>query len=298
MTDNNKDYIVRAEAAGGQIRAFAASTRVLCEEARRRHNTSPVVTAALGRLLTAGSMMGVMMKGDGDLLTLQIKADGPVGGLTVTADADGNVKGYANEPLVLLPANDKGKLDVGGAVGRGMLYVIRDLGLKDPYVGQTALQTGEIAEDLTYYFAVSEQLPSAVGLGVLMSPENTVQQAGGFLIQLMPDASEEAVSRIEAAAGSISSVTDMLEDGYTPERILDRLLEGMEVTVSERIPTRFRCSCSRSKVSKVLAALSEKDLCEMISEGKPAEICCHFCNKAYHFSVLELEDILRKRKEN
>ena len=178
--------MVRATAANAQIRAFACTTRGTVETARASHNTSPVVTAALGRLLSAGAMMGSMLKGDDELITLQIKGDGPIGGLTVTADMNGHVKGYANVPDVILPANAQGKLDVGGAVGAGVLSVIRDMGLKDPYVGQIELQTGEIAEDLTYYFAVSEQVPSVVGLGVLMNRDNTVRQAGGFIVQLMP----------------------------------------------------------------------------------------------------------------
>ena len=184
------DYIVRATAADAQIRAFACTTRELVEQARRAHNTSPVVTAALGRLLSAGAMMGSMLKGDKDLLTLEIKADGPMQGMTVTADSKGNVKGYANVLDVILPANSVGKLDVAGAVGAGVLNVIKDMGLKEPYVGQTALQTGEIAEDLTYYFAASEQVPSSVGLGVLMEKDNTVRQAGGFIVQLMPFAED------------------------------------------------------------------------------------------------------------
>ena len=191
------DYMVRATAANAQIRAFACTTKNLVEVARQAHNTSPVVTAALGRLLSAGTMMGSMLKGEKDLLTLQIKGDGPAGGVTVTADSNGNVKGYADVPDVILPANAKGKLDVSGALGNGYLQIIRDFGLKEPYVGRTELQTGEIAEDLTYYFAASEQIPSGVGLGVLMERDNTVKQAGGFIIQLMPFASEEAIVRLE-----------------------------------------------------------------------------------------------------
>ena len=186
-----KDYIVRAIAADSQIRAFAAVTTETVETARQDHNTSPVATAALGRLLTAGAMMGVMMKGDKDILTLQVKGDGPIQGITVTADSKGRVKGYVGNPEVIIPANAKGKLDVSGAVGNGFLQVIKDMGLKEPYVGQVALQTGEIAEDLTYYFAASEQVPSAVGLGVLMNKDNTVRQAGGFIVQVMPFAEED-----------------------------------------------------------------------------------------------------------
>lgn len=212
------DYIIRATAAEGQIRAFAATTRDLVEYARSAHNTSPVATAALGRLLTAGAMMGIMMKGEKDLLTLKIEGDGPIGGLTVTADSRGNVKGYAFHPEVMLPPNAKGKLDVGGALGIGVLSVIKDIGLKDPYVGQTILVTSEIAEDLTYYFATSEQTPSSVALGVLMERDNTVKQAGGFILQMMPGASEEVISALEKRLGEITSITALLDAGNTPER--------------------------------------------------------------------------------
>ena len=202
-----KDYIVRAIAADSQIRAFAAVTTETVETARQDHNTSPVATAALGRLLTAGTMMGVMMKGDKDILTLQVKGDGPIQGITVTADSKGRVKGYVGNPEVIIPANAKGKLDVSGAVGNGFLQVIKDMGLKEPYVGQVALQTGEIAEDLTYYFAASEQVPSAVGLGVLMNKDNTVRQAGGFIVQVMPFAEEATIAKLEENVQKIQSVT-------------------------------------------------------------------------------------------
>ena len=192
-----QDYIVRATAANAQIRAFAVTSKVLVEQARCIHNLSPVITAGLGRLLTAGAMMGSMIKGEKDLLTIQIHCDGSVRGLTITADANANVKGAALEPQVMLPPNAVGKLDVGGALGNGILSVIKDMGLKEPYVGQTQLQTGEIAEDLTYYFATSEQVPSAVGLGVLMEKDNTVKQAGGFIIQLMPSAEDETIRVLE-----------------------------------------------------------------------------------------------------
>ena len=210
------DYIVRATAANAQIRAFAANTKEMVEEARRIHNTSPVVTAALGRLLTGGAMMGAMQKGEEDLLTLQVSGDGPLKGMTVTADARGNVKGYAIEPQVMLPPSKAGKLDVGGAVGKGSLRVIKDMGLKEPYVGQTVLQTGEIAEDLTYYFATSEQVPSSVGLGVLMEKDNTVKQAGGFILQLMPFAEEEVIAKLEQNLSDFTSVTRVLDEGKTP----------------------------------------------------------------------------------
>ena len=201
-----KDYIIKATAANAQIRAFAATTKETVEQARQSHDIISVITAALGRLLTAGAMMGSMMKGEKDILTLQIRGDGPAGGLTVTADSQGNVKGYAIHPQVILPANAIGKLDVGGALGNGMLSVIKDMGMKEPYVGQTALQTGEIAEDLTYYFAASEQIPSSIGLGVLMEKNNTVRQAGGFIVQLMPFAEESVISRLEESLKTLKRI--------------------------------------------------------------------------------------------
>ena len=290
------DYIVRATAAQSQIRAFAAVTRETVETARKDHNTSPVATAALGRLLTAGAMMGVMMKGEKDILTLQIKADGPIGGVTVTADSKGRVKGYVGNPEVMLPANAKGKLDVSGAVGHGILNVIKDLGLKEPYSGQVALQTGEIAEDLTYYFAASEQVPSAVGLGVLMNKDNTVRQAGGFIVQVMPFAEESTIAKLEENVAKISSVTTLLEEGHTPESLLKAVLEGFDIEITDTVPTEFYCNCSKSRVEKALISIGRKDLNELIQEGKPVELNCHFCNKNYTFSVEELKEILRKCK--
>lgn len=285
------DYMVRATAANAQIRAFAATTKELVETARQAHNTSPVVTAGLGRLLTAGAMMGTMLKSDSDLLTLQIKGDGPVHGLTVTADGSGHVKGYADEPQVILPANAKGKLDVGGAVGNGVLSVIKDMGLKDPYVGQTALQTGEIGDDLTYYFATSEQVPSSVGLGVLMEKSNTVRCAGGFIVQLMPFAEEEVISRLEKNLSNITSVTALLDQGMTPEEMIKRVLDGFEVEFTDKMPCRFFCNCSRERVEKALISIGKQEIDEMIQEGKPIEVNCHFCNKNYTFDVEELKNI-------
>lgn len=288
------DYIVRATAKDSQIRAFAAVTVDTVETARRAHNTSPVATAALGRLLTAGAMMGVMMKGEKDLLTLQIHAGGPLKGMTVTADSHGRVKGYVGEPDVRIPANSRGKLDVAGAVGVGFLDVIKDLGLKEPYIGQVALQTSEIAEDLTYYFATSEQVPSAVGLGVLMNLDNTVKQAGGFIVQLMPFAEEETISRLEENVSKIDSVTSLLEEGHTPESLLSAVLDGFQVEITDRIPAEFYCNCSRSRVEKALISIGRKELKDMIREGKEVELNCHFCNSHYRFSVEELKEILRK----
>ena len=289
------DYIIRATAANDQIRAFAAVTTNLVEEAREHHGTSPVATAALGRLLTGGVMMGSMMKNDTDMLTIQIQCSGQIEGLTVTADSKGNVKGYAFNPDVMLPAKN-GKLDVGGALGQGVMTIIKDMGLKEPYSGQTILQTGEIAEDLTYYFATSEQVPSSVGLGVLMNKDNTVRQAGGFIVQVMPFAEEETIAKLEANVQKIQSVTTLLEQGHTPESLLEQVLDGFDIEINDRIPTEFYCNCSKERVEKALISIGRKELNEMIQEGKKVELNCHFCNTNYTFSVEELKEILRKCK--
>ena len=290
------DYIVRATAADAQIRAFAATTREMVETARKAHDTSPVVTVALGRLLTAGAMMGSMLKGDKDLLTLQIRSAGPVKGMTVTADSQGNVKGFAIEPQVINAPNALGKLDVGGIVGPGVLSVIKDMGLKDPYVGQVELQTGEIVEDITYYFATSEQVPSSVGLGVLMEKDNTVRQAGGFIIQLMPFVSDEVLDKLEQKLKEIPTVTSMLDEGKTPEEILELLLGDMDLVINDRMETRFHCNCDKHRIEKALISVGEKELKDMINEGKPIEVNCHFCNTHYNFAVEELKVLLKKCK--
>lgn len=290
------DYIVRAIAANNQIRAFAATTRNVVETARAAHNTSPVATAALGRLLTAGAMMGSMMKNDSDMLTIQIKCDGPIEGLTVTADVKGNVKGYVENPNVMLPPSKKGKLDVAAALNLGVLSVIKDMGLKEPYVGQTILVTSEIAEDLTYYFATSEQVPSSVGLGVLMEKDNTVKQAGGFIVQVMPFVEDAVVDKLEANIAKIDSVTSMLDQGYTPEKILETVLEGMDVEYTDTMSTEFSCNCSKERVEKALISIGKKDIQEMIDDGKEIEMHCHFCNTSYQFSVEELKEILKKSR--
>ncbi|MBE5921381.1 MAG: Hsp33 family molecular chaperone HslO [Lachnospiraceae bacterium] len=287
------DYIIRATAANKQIRAFAATTRDLVEHARSIHNTSPVATAALGRLLTAGGMMGAMMKGEKDILTLQIQGSGPLKGLCVTADSKANVKGYVYNPNVIMQPNYLGKLDVGAAIDTGVLSVTKDLGLKEPYSSQVALTTSEIAEDLTYYFASSEQVPSAVALGVLMNKDNTVAQAGGFIIQLMPFAEEEVISKLEKSVEKITSITSMLESGMTPEDILEQVLGDVGFEITDRIPTQFACNCSKERVSKALISLGKKEMNELIQEGKEIEINCHFCSSHYKFSVEELKELYR-----
>lgn len=288
-----KDYIVRATAANEAIRAFAISSKGIVEEARTRHNTSPVVTAALGRMLSAGSMMGVMLKGEDDLVTLQLQGSGPMKGITVTSDSQGFVKGFPNVAVVDLPPKN-GKLDVGGAIDLGVLRVIKDMGLKEPYVGTVELQTGEIAEDLTYYFAVSEQVPSSVGLGVLMTKENTVDCAGGFIIQLMPFTPNEVIDQLEENLKKLPTVTDMLKAGKSPEEMLETVLEGFEVDVKETYDVAYRCDCSKERVERSLASLGKEDMDEIISDGKPVEVRCQFCNQAYEFSIDELQQLRRK----
>lgn len=278
------------------MRAFAATTKNLVESARVHHNTSPVATAALGRTLTAGAIMGSMMKNDTDMLTLQIRGDGPIEGITVTADSHANVKGYVGNPDVMLPPKN-GKLDVGGAVGIGLLQVIKDMGLKEPYVGQTILVSSEIAEDLTYYFASSEQVPSSVGLGVLMNKDNTVRCAGGFIIQLMPFATEETISQLEENLKDVTSVTDLLDKGYTPEQMLEKLIGHLDLEITDTIPTQFYCNCSKERVEQAVASIGKKDIQEMIDEGKDIEVKCHFCNTAYNYTVEDLKNILKRSKK-
>ena len=290
------DKIVRATAADAQIRIFCAYTKDMVEEARKRHNTSPVCTAALGRMLTAASMMGSMLKGEKDILTLRINSDGPINGITVTADSKGYVKGFVGNPNVILPANSIGKLDVAGAVGVGFLDVIKDMGLKEPYVGQTALQTSEIAEDITYYFAASEQVASSVGLGVLMNKDNTVRQAGGFIIQLMPFASEEVISKLEQNLSNIKSVTSMLDEGIGPEKMARVICEGFDVNITDTIEVGFKCNCSKERVSKALISIGKEELSKIVNEEDSVNLHCDFCNSDYQFSKDELKELLEYAK--
>ena len=290
-----KDYIVRATAADSQVRAFAITAGELEEEARKRHNTSPVATAALGRLLAGGAMMGSMMKNDTDMLTVKVRGNGPLGGITVTADSKADVKGYVENPDVMLPPKN-GKLDVGGAVGIGIMQVIKDMGLKEPYIGDTMLVTSEIAEDLTYYFASSEQVPSSVGLGVLMEKDNTVKCAGGFIIQMMPFAKEETIAQIEENLKNVTSVTELLDRGYTPEQILEELLGNVGLEITDTMPAQFTCNCSKERVEKAVASIGRKDIQEMIDEGKDIEVKCHFCNSAYNYTVEDLKRIMKRSR--
>lgn len=286
------DYIVRGHAAGGTVRAFAADTTETVAEAMERHFTYPVVTAALGRLLTAGAMMGSMMKGEDDLITLTVKGDGPIGNITVSADSHGNVKGFAGNPQVEVPDKYAGKLDVGTAVGRGTLSVVMDLGLSDPYNGTVELQTGEIADDLAYYFTVSEQTPSAVGLGVMIDTDASVKHSGGFIIQMMPDVSEETISAVESKLSDLKPVTSMMDEGMTPEMILEHILGDLGLEITERSDVRFHCNCSKERVSEALATLNPGDIQEMVDDGETIEVKCFFCNTAYNFTVDELKEML------
>jgi len=286
------DKIVRAIAANAQVRAFAVSTKEMVEYARAAHNTSPVVTAALGRLMTGAVMMGSMLKSEEDMLTLQINGDGPVGGLVVTADGHGHVKGYAKNPSAMMPPNSVGKLDVGGVIGNGTLTVIKDMGLKDPYSSQTKLVTGEIGDDLTAYFMESEQTPSVVALGVLMNKDNTVRQAGGFIIQLLPFATDEVIDALEERMSIISSVTAMFEQGWGPREILDFVLGDMNLEITDESEISFKCNCSRNRVERVLISMGKKQLEELVEEGEPVELNCQFCNTGYKFSPQEIKEII------
>ncbi len=286
-----RDYIARATAADAQIRAFASVTTNLVEDARNHHNTSPIATAALGRLLTAGGMMGIMLKNDDDLITLQVKGDGPIGGMTVSSDNKARVKGYVNNPDVLLPPTPGGKLDVGGAVGKGYINVMMDLGLKEPYASQTNLISGEIADDLTYYYAASEQVPSSVGLGVLLNEDYTVKVAGGFIIQLMPFTDEEIIDKLEAQINGLDSVTNLLSEYKTPEKMLEHILGDFGLEILDNKPTDFYCNCSKERVEKAIISIGKKDLESLIEDDETIEINCHFCSNQYYFTVDELKDI-------
>lgn len=323
------DYIIRATAAEDCIRIFAATTKNLVQKAHDAHNTSNVATAALGRLLTGGAIMGSMLKNETDVMTLQIDGAGPIKGITVTvgievadkttdgidtkedkdsSDNAGNtegtiptagtvaVKGYCKNPSVELPLKENGKLDVGGALGAGMLTVIKDMGLKEPFSGQTELVTGEIAEDLTYYFATSEQTPSAVALGVLMAPEGgMVLCAGGLIVQLLPFATDDVISALENKINNMEPITEMLKRGNTPEDILHLLFDDMGLQINDRMNAEFKCDCSKEKVSKAIMSIEAKDIEEMINEGKDIEVNCHFCNTSYKFTPEELSILLKNK---
>ena len=289
-----EDYIVRATAANGFIRAFAAISTNTVEAARKIHGTTPVASAALGRMLTAGAIMGAMLKSEKDLITLQITGSGPLKGVLVTSDSKSNVKGYVVNPDADLPLKPDGKLDVGNAVGAGTLKIIKDVGLKDPYVGSIELISGEIADDLTYYFAQSEQVPSSVGLGVLVDTDCTIKHSGGFIVQLMPGADEEIIDKLEKKLMTIPYVTDMLNDGYSAEKMLEAILGDLELEILEKSPMQYKCTCSKDRVEKAIISLGKKEISQIIEEDKKAELTCQFCGKVYNFNETELKDILLK----
>ncbi|MBP5294336.1 MAG: Hsp33 family molecular chaperone HslO [Lachnospiraceae bacterium] len=286
------DYMIRGTAADGQIRFFAAYTRKTVEFARMSHVLSPIATAALGRLLTAGAMMGSMMKSEEDRLTVKIDCAGPIKGLTVTADSEGHVKGFVVNPDVDLPSKIPGKLNVGDALDQGILSVIRDTGLKTPYVGQTILETSEIAEDLAYYFTTSEQTPSSVALGVLLNERGMVKHAGGFIFQMMPGASDETAAKLEERLEGLTSVTGALDQGKTIEELVEGLLTGFEPEILERKKVQFRCDCSREKTYAMIEALPKEEIESMIAEDHDQEAICRFCGKRYYFTVDELRSML------
>ena len=281
-----KDYVIKATSGNGQVRAYVGITKNLVQTARDNHNTIKVATAALGRTLTATTMMGLMMKNDNDELSVIIKGGGPIGTILTTADSKGNVKGYVQYPDlngVQVEDYPNGKLNVAGAVGKeGYVKVIKDLGLREPYVGSYPLVSGEIAEDFTHYFALSEQTPSVVSLGVLTT-ETTVEQAGGLIVQLMPDATEETIATLEQNVAKLKSVTTMLSEGMTPDDILNVVLEGLDPKILDICDVKFDCNCSKERIKKVLISLGRETLTEIIEEDKQAEISCHFCNSVYHY---------------
>ena len=288
-----KDYIVRAMTADGFVKAMAISSTHLVERARNIHKTTPTATAALGRVLTAASMMGYLQKVENGALTLQVKGNGPLGTILATSDAVGNVRGYVHNPSITLLEKYAGKLDVGAAVGTdGMLTVIRDLQMKEPYIGSVALVSGEIADDVTAYFAQSEQTPTACALGVLVDTDQSVKVAGGYLIQLLPGAPEEVISRLEQGIAKAGAVTPMLSDGLAPEAILHRVMADFELEFLETTEVCYKCYCSRARVASTLITVGKKDLQEMIDEGKPITIECQFCDTKYQFTPDKLRELL------
>ena len=291
------DYIVNAITSNGAIRVVAADTTELCNRAQEIHKMSPTAAAALGRALTAAAIMGSMLKSSDDSMTIQLAGGGPIGRVVAVGDGKANVKGYVDNPLVDLPLNEKGKLDVGGAVGKdGFLSVIRDLGLKEPYVGQVPLFNGEIAEDLTQYYATSEQIPTAVALGVLVDVDYTIKAAGGFILQVLPGAYDEDIDNVEKAIASISSVTEMLSNGKRPEDIVEQILQGYEIEYFENASTRYQCDCSRERTDRALISIGQEELTKIIEEDGKAEITCHFCDNVYKYTKEELQDLLENAK--
>ncbi len=294
-----KDYIIRAVTDDGSIRAFACYSRQIVNEAFRHHQTTPVATAALGRTLTAASMMGAMLKGENDTVSIQLTGNGPLGRVLAVSDSKSNVKGYVDYPNADMPLNSNGKLDVGRAVGTdGFLTVINDIGMKEPYIGKIPLVTGEVGDDLTKYFAVSEQIPSAVGLGVLVDKDYTAKTAGGFIIQVMPEATEDDISKLEQNLNQVNSVTALFEEGKTLEDILNILLFGFSYHITDTIDTQYYCNCSRERVEKALISLGAEEIEKIIQEDGKAELSCHFCSNKYEFSKEDLKTLAEEIKND
>ncbi len=288
-----QDHIVRAITKDGFVKAMAISSTNLVERARNIHKTTPTATAALGRVLTAASMMGNLQKVEDGALTIQVKGGGPLGTILATSDATGNVRGYVHNPSITLLEKYAGKLDVGAAVGTdGMLTVIRDLQMKEPYIGSVALVSGEIADDVTAYFAQSEQTPTACALGVLVDTDQSVKVAGGYLIQLLPGTPDEVIDKLEAGIQKAGAVTPMLEEGLSPEEILRRVLADFETEFLETTPVEYRCYCSRERVLQTLITIGKKDLQELVEDNKPIRVECQFCDNVYEFSPQELKTLL------
>lgn len=286
------DHIVRGVTADGMVRGIAITARNTVQEAHERHNTSPLVSAALGRLMMAGQMMGAMSKNDDELITLTVRGDGPVGGLTVTANNHGQVKGYANHPNVWLPAKSPGHLDVGGGIGAGTLSVVFDQPGVAPYSSQVDLVSGEIGEDLTYYYATSDQVPTSVGVGVLVSADTSIRQAGGFIVQLMPGHTDDVIDALEANLAGLTSVTDLLEQGMTPTDMLDHVLRGMGFEELEVMPAEFHCGCNEERAGRAVAALGEEAMRDMVEKGETAEVYCHFCGRRHYLSPERIRELL------
>lgn len=292
------DYIIRAAADDGSIRAFACITKDTVNEAFNHHKTSPVATAALGRTLTAAAMMGAMLKGENDTVSIQLTGSGPLGRVLAVSDSSSNVRGYVDNPRVDMPLNANGKLNVGAAVGvDGFLTVINDIGLKEPYIGKIPLVSGEVGDDLTKYFAVSEQVPSAVGLGVLVDKDYTVKTSGGFIIQVMPEATEDDITRLETNLSAVKSITALFEEGKTPEDILKLLLFGFEYHITDKTDTAYKCNCSRERVERALMSIGEEELTKIIEEDGQTELSCQFCSKKYNFDESELRKLVEEIKK-
>ncbi len=286
-----KDYLIKALVFDGKVRAYATNTTILVNELQKSHDTWPTVSAALGRTATVGAMMGAMLKGD-ERVTIQMKSDGPIEQIVVDANAKGEVRGYVNNPHVDLPLNSKGKLDVAGVVGDGYLYVIKDLGLKEPYRGSVPIVSGEIGEDFTYYFTYSEQTPSAVAVGVLVNPDHTIRAAGGFIIQVMPGLEEEQIAELEETLSKLPTVSSMIDQGDSPEQILEKLFKN-EFKVLERQEIQFKCNCSHERIYQMLVSLGIEEIEDMIAKEENAEVVCHFCNTKYQYNKEDLHGIVQ-----